>query len=57
MDSEFYVKKLAEFVEHPFSIEEERDGVVQKIIELCSFDNLKNLEVNKFGNSSVEFSH
>lgn len=41
MDREFYVKKLAEFVEQPFSIEEERDGVVQKIIELCGFDNLR----------------
>ncbi|KAA8533494.1 hypothetical protein F0562_031072 [Nyssa sinensis] len=43
------VKSLAEFLGQPFSLEEERDGVVQEIIKLCSFDNLSNLEVNKTG--------
>ena len=33
----------------PFSPEEEEEGVVEKIIELCSFMNLSNLEMNKIG--------
>nr|GMD34063.1 flavonol sulfotransferase-like [Ipomoea batatas] len=45
----FHVKRLAEFVGWPFSKEEENQGVVQKITDLCSFDKLSNLEVNKNG--------
>ncbi|XP_050220908.1 flavonol sulfotransferase-like [Mercurialis annua] len=48
-DESFYVKKLAEFMGYSFSSEEEENGVMQKIIEMCSFDNLSNLEVNKNG--------
>nr|GLL35450.1 flavonol sulfotransferase-like [Ipomoea trifida] len=44
-----HVKRLAEFVGWPFSEEEENEGVVQKITDLCSFDKLSNLEVNKNG--------
>ncbi|XP_059642470.1 flavonol sulfotransferase-like [Cornus florida] len=44
-----YLKKLAEFMGQPFSLEEEREGVVQEILKLCSFENLSNLEVNKTG--------
>lgn len=43
----YYVKKMAEFIGHPFSIEEEVNGVVQNIINLCSFKNLSSLEVNQ----------
>ncbi|KAJ8752337.1 hypothetical protein K2173_003973 [Erythroxylum novogranatense] len=46
-DTTFYVKKLAEFIGYPFTKEE--TGVVQKIIDLCDFENLSNLEVNKNG--------
>ncbi|XP_052188787.1 LOW QUALITY PROTEIN: cytosolic sulfotransferase 14-like [Diospyros lotus] len=48
-DDVFYVKKLAEFLGVPFSMEEERDGMPEQISRLCSFENLKDLEVNKSG--------
>ena len=40
------LKHLAEFLECPFSIEEENCGVVDEILKMCSFENLSNLEVN-----------
>lgn len=43
------VKRLAEFLGYPFSTEEEKAGVVENIIQLCSFGNLSTLEVNKSG--------
>ncbi|OVA16910.1 Sulfotransferase domain [Macleaya cordata] len=43
------LKRLAEFLGYPFSMEEESEGVVEEIIRLCSFKNLSNLEVNKTG--------
>ncbi|OMO99621.1 hypothetical protein COLO4_13191 [Corchorus olitorius] len=49
METEACVKKLAEFFGCPFSIEEERDGIVQEIIKFCSFESLSNLKVNKTG--------
>nr|GMD35775.1 flavonol sulfotransferase-like [Ipomoea batatas] len=49
----FHVKRLAEFVGWPFSEEEENEGLVQKITDLCSFDKLSNLEVNKNGSLLV----
>ncbi|KAG4183793.1 hypothetical protein ERO13_A09G131750v2 [Gossypium hirsutum] len=48
-DTEPYVKKLAEFMGHPISREEEEAGAVQEIVRLCSFENLSNLDVNKTG--------
>lgn len=41
------VKRLAEFMGCPFSQEEEKGGVVEEIIELCSFQKLSKLEANK----------
>ncbi|KAL9993833.1 putative Sulfotransferase domain, P-loop containing nucleoside triphosphate hydrolase [Helianthus debilis subsp. tardiflorus] len=46
---EVVVKKLAAFMEKPFTAEEEKKGVVGDIVKLCSFENLSNLEVNKTG--------
>ncbi|KAK7275694.1 hypothetical protein RIF29_16816 [Crotalaria pallida] len=43
------LKKLAEFVGCSFSKEEEYKGIVDGILNLCSFDNLSNLQVNKTG--------
>ncbi|EEF47723.1 Sulfotransferase 1C2, putative [Ricinus communis] len=34
---------------YPFSLEEEEKGVMQKVTNICSFENLSNLEVNKNG--------
>ncbi|KAL4577731.1 hypothetical protein LXL04_013844 [Taraxacum kok-saghyz] len=39
----------SEFVGHHFLVEEEKAGVVENIINLCSFENLSNLQVNKSG--------
>ncbi|GFP81455.1 cytosolic sulfotransferase 15 [Phtheirospermum japonicum] len=48
-DTAFYVKKIAEFMRCPFSEEEDKQGVIEEIVSLCSINNLKNLEVNKKG--------
>lgn len=48
-DTISHVKKLAEFAGVPFSPQEESDGVIQEIIQLCTIKNLKELEVNKSG--------
>lgn len=45
----FYLKEVAEFLGCPFSKEEESKGVVDVILNLCSFEMLSNLEVNKIG--------
>ncbi|OMO56214.1 hypothetical protein CCACVL1_26694 [Corchorus capsularis] len=45
-----YVRKLAEFLDLPFSEDEENEGIVEKIVNLCSFENLSNLDVNKNNN-------
>ncbi|OMO72986.1 hypothetical protein COLO4_27327 [Corchorus olitorius] len=42
-----HVRQLAEFLELPLSAEEENEGIVEKIVKLCSFENLSNLDVNK----------
>ncbi|CAK7340443.1 unnamed protein product [Dovyalis caffra] len=47
MKRELLVKRLGEFLGKPFSPGEEREGVVQEIVRLCSFKNMSTLEVNK----------
>ncbi|CAA7028687.1 unnamed protein product [Microthlaspi erraticum] len=42
-----YVKRLAEFMGYGFTTEEEKKGVIEKVVNLCSFETLKNLEPNK----------
>nr|VDD63027.1 unnamed protein product [Brassica oleracea] len=42
-----HVKRLAEFMGYGFTAEEEKSGVVEKVVNLCSFEKLKNLETNK----------
>ncbi|KAL5974923.1 hypothetical protein ACLOJK_031599 [Asimina triloba] len=43
------LKKLAEFLGHPFAPEENEQGALDDILRLCSFEHLSNLEVNKSG--------
>ncbi|CAN6198371.1 unnamed protein product [Urochloa humidicola] len=45
------LKKLAKFMGCAFSEEEEEEGVVDAIVELCSLSTLKNMEVNKSGHN------
>nr|QWJ73427.1 sulfotransferase 5a [Isatis tinctoria] len=42
-----FVKRLAEFMGYGFTVEEEEKGVAEKVVKLCSFETLKNLEANK----------
>ncbi|KAL1216790.1 Cytosolic sulfotransferase 16 [Cardamine amara subsp. amara] len=42
-----FVKRLAEFMGYGFTDEEEEKGVAEKVVNLCSFETLKNLEANK----------
>ncbi|KAG2411259.1 hypothetical protein I3760_Q016600 [Carya illinoinensis] len=44
-----YLKRIVEFLDCPFSLEEEAKGTMNDISRLCSFDNLSNLDVNKSG--------
>ncbi|CAJ1978317.1 unnamed protein product [Sphenostylis stenocarpa] len=48
-DAILNMTKIAEFLGCPFSKEEESSGVIENIMKLCSFENMKELEVNKFG--------
>ncbi|GKA46844.1 flavonol 4'-sulfotransferase [Tanacetum coccineum] len=53
-DTSSNVKRLAEFIGYPFSVKEEKAGMVESIIKLCSFQNLSHLEVNKSGKHRPE---
>lgn len=46
-DPNSHLKMIAEFLGCPFSLEEETSGVVDCIVKLCSFEKMKELEVNK----------
>ncbi|KAB2086209.1 hypothetical protein ES319_A04G013300v1 [Gossypium barbadense] len=48
-DTVLYLNKIAEFMGYPFSSEEQQQGVPENIVQLCSFENLNGLEVNKTG--------
>ncbi|GMN25106.1 hypothetical protein TIFTF001_051416 [Ficus carica] len=54
-DTATNIKKLAEFLELPFSEDEEKQGVVEEILTLCSLENLKNLAANKNGTTRTGF--
>ncbi|KAA8537352.1 hypothetical protein F0562_026961 [Nyssa sinensis] len=56
-DITHHVKRLAKFLGYPFSMVEEREGMVETISRLCSFQNLKELEVNKNGKTILNFEN
>ncbi|KAK5832848.1 hypothetical protein PVK06_016651 [Gossypium arboreum] len=43
-DAVAQTKKLSEFLGFPFSIEEEKTGMVNQIVDFYSFNNLKDLD-------------
>ncbi|ESQ29124.1 hypothetical protein EUTSA_v10024127mg [Eutrema salsugineum] len=43
------IKRLADFLDCPFTKEEEENGCLDEILDLCSLRNLSGLEVNKTG--------
>lgn len=49
------VKSLAEFLGFPFSMEEENECMIEEMLSLCSFEFMKNLDVNKNGVSELSF--
>jgi hypothetical protein len=51
------MKSLAVFLGCPFSLEEDRDGVIEDISKLCSLDSLKDIEANKRGKSIPYFEN
>ncbi|KAL3746349.1 hypothetical protein ACJRO7_015326 [Eucalyptus globulus] len=48
-DPSVQVRRLADFIGRPFIEEELRNGTVEGILRMCSFDNLSALEVNRSG--------
>ncbi|KDP40565.1 hypothetical protein JCGZ_24564 [Jatropha curcas] len=56
-DITFHLNKLAKFLGCPFSMEEQKQGIVEEVAKLCSFENLKNLEVNKTGKAIMNFEN
>ncbi|PON83607.1 Sulfotransferase domain containing protein [Trema orientale] len=56
-DTFFQARRIAEFVGFPFSKEEECNGVIEQILELCSLSKLKELDVNKHGQMRPNFEN
>ncbi|CAN6828585.1 unnamed protein product [Brassica oleracea] len=48
------IKRLADFLGCPFTKREEDNGVVDKVLDLCSLRNLSSLEVNKTLQENIE---
>ncbi|XP_072962589.1 flavonol sulfotransferase-like [Typha angustifolia] len=47
------LKRLADFIEYPFSADEEKGGVLDGILKLCRFENLRSLGVNNSGRTEI----
>ncbi|XP_054813405.1 cytosolic sulfotransferase 15-like [Prosopis cineraria] len=42
-DIKFYLKRISEFLDCPFNSQEESEGVIENIIELCSFQKMERI--------------
>ena len=51
------LKKIAQFIGYPFSLEDENKDAVHNIINLYSFENLSSLNVNKVESRILEGCH
>ncbi|XP_028782973.1 cytosolic sulfotransferase 15 [Neltuma alba] len=51
------LKRISEFLGCPFSMEEEERGEIDSIIKLCSFEKMKELQVNKSGTFARNFEN
>uniref|UniRef100_A0A0D9XWR7 Sulfotransferase n=1 Tax=Leersia perrieri TaxID=77586 RepID=A0A0D9XWR7_9ORYZ len=47
------LRRLAQFVGHPFTAEEQEAGVDRKIVKACAMKNLSGLEVNQSGTTDM----
>ncbi|XP_009779416.1 cytosolic sulfotransferase 15-like [Nicotiana tabacum] len=47
------LKRLADFLGFPFTKEEEKGGIIKDVSSLCSFQNLRDLQVNKKGKGAI----
>ncbi|XP_022764692.1 cytosolic sulfotransferase 15-like [Durio zibethinus] len=56
-DTDSHLKRLADFIGFPFSMEEEKEGVIEEISKQCSLSSLKDLEVNKTGKFMPNFDN
>ncbi|CAM0949296.1 unnamed protein product [Alopecurus aequalis] len=52
-DPAAHVRKLAEFVGRPFSVEEEEEGAADAIVKLCSFEHMTGLDATKYGKTET----
>lgn len=52
-----HLKKLASFLGYRFTEDEEKEGIIQGLADLCSFEKMKELEVNKVGKSIMDFDN
>ncbi|KAF7824767.1 cytosolic sulfotransferase 15-like [Senna tora] len=56
-ETERELKRIAEFLGCGFGEEEEERGMVESIVKLCSFEKMKELEVNKCGTFGRNFGN
>ncbi|KAJ3676180.1 hypothetical protein LUZ60_003592 [Juncus effusus] len=53
-DTGGHVRRLASFLGSPFGEQEERQGMVEKIVNFCGFEEMSGREVNKTGKHGVK---
>lgn len=56
-EPQFQLRRLAQFLGKPFSLEEENSGFVDQIVSLCSFDTMSKLQVNNTQETVRGFSN